>query len=127
VDSLRIRLVGTGWVREWTLLGTTRCKSGPLVIWTNTSGETSAGTVKLGKAIEKPCSDVLAHTMEMCKGILLYQWYLATKDNHESWGMCTTSIKCKTVMIVMLTVMSSIEPHTIRETWVGMVGLLGVC
>jgi hypothetical protein len=97
------------------------------VIWTNTSGETSAGTVKLGEAIKKPCSDVLAHTMEMCKGILLYQWYLSTKDNHESWGMCTTSIKCKTVMIVMLMVMSSIEPHKIRETWVGMVGLLGVC
>jgi hypothetical protein len=29
-------------------------------------------------------------------------------------------------MIVVLMVMSGMDPHTIRETWVGMVGLLGV-
>jgi hypothetical protein len=40
------------------------------VIWTDTSGETSTGTIKLGKAIEKPCSDVLAHNPKVCKGIL---------------------------------------------------------
>jgi hypothetical protein len=65
VDSLWICLVGNEWVKEWTPLRTTRCKMGPLVIWANTFGETSAGTVKLGEAIEKPYSDVLAHTPEV--------------------------------------------------------------
>jgi hypothetical protein len=51
---------------------------------------------------------------------------LATKDNHDSWGMCTTSAKCKTVMTAMLTIMSGMDPHTITETWIGMVGMLGV-
>jgi hypothetical protein len=46
VDSLGIRLVGNEWVREWTLLRTTRCKRGLLVIWTDTSGETSVGTLQ---------------------------------------------------------------------------------
>jgi hypothetical protein len=74
VDSLRIRMVGNEWVEEWTLLRTTQHKRGPLVILTDNSGETSAGTVKLGEAIEKYCSDVLAHTTKVCKGIPLDQW-----------------------------------------------------
>jgi hypothetical protein len=73
VDSLRIHPVGNELVKEWTLLRTTWCKKGPLVIWTDTSGETSAGTVKLGKAIEKPYNDVLAHTPKVCKDIPLDQ------------------------------------------------------
>jgi hypothetical protein len=32
VDSLWIRLVGNEWVKEWTLLRTTRHKRGPLVV-----------------------------------------------------------------------------------------------
>jgi hypothetical protein len=40
--------------------------------------------------------------------------------------MCTTSAECKTVMTTMLTVTSGMDPHTIRVTWVGMVGMLGV-
>jgi hypothetical protein len=39
--------------------------------------------------------------------------------------MCITSAECRTVMIVMLTVMSGMDPHTIRVTWIGMVGMLG--
>jgi hypothetical protein len=74
VDSLWIHLVGNEWVREWTLLRTTRHKTGPLVIWTDTSSETSVGTIKLGEAIGKPCSDVLAHTLKVCKGIPSDQW-----------------------------------------------------
>jgi hypothetical protein len=54
---------------EWTLQRTIRRKRGPLVICTDTFGETSVGMVKLGEAIEKPCSDVLTHTPEVCKGI----------------------------------------------------------
>jgi hypothetical protein len=33
--------------------------------------------------------------------------------------MCATSIECKTVMIVMLTVKSGMDPHMISETWDG--------
>jgi hypothetical protein len=46
VNSLGIRLDGNEWVREWTLLRTTRRKRGPLVIWTDTSGETLVGTLQ---------------------------------------------------------------------------------
>jgi hypothetical protein len=33
--------------------------------------------------------------------------------------MCTTSVECKTVIIVMLTVMSGMDPHMISGTWDG--------
>jgi hypothetical protein len=33
--------------------------------------------------------------------------------SHYSWGICTTSAECKTVMTVMLTVKSSMYPHMI--------------
>jgi hypothetical protein len=49
------------------------------VIWTDTSSETSVGTVKLGEAIEKLCSDSLAHTPEVCKGIPSDQWVLGNQ------------------------------------------------
>jgi hypothetical protein len=39
---------------------------------------------KLGKTIEQPCSDVLAHTPEVCKGTRLYNGYPATKDDCDS-------------------------------------------
>jgi hypothetical protein len=51
---------------------------------------------------------------------------LATKDNHDSWGMCTTSTEHRIVMTVVLLVMSDRDPHMIRVTWNGMVGMLGV-
>jgi hypothetical protein len=50
---------------------------------------------KLGKTIEQPCSDVLEHTPEVCKGGHLYNGYLASMDDHDSWGMCTTIAECK--------------------------------
>jgi hypothetical protein len=78
---------------------------------------------KLGKTIEQPCSDVLAHTPEVCKGTRLYNGYPAIKDDRDSWGMCTTSIECKTVIAVVLTVMSSMDPHMISGTQVGLVEL----
>jgi hypothetical protein len=68
---------------------------------------------KLGKAIEQSCSDVLAHTPEVCKGAHLYNGYLSSKDDHDSWETCTASAECKTVIIAMLTVMSSMDPHMI--------------
>jgi hypothetical protein len=42
-DRFMDRLVGNEWVREWTLPRTTWRKRGPLVIWTDTSDENSAG------------------------------------------------------------------------------------
>jgi hypothetical protein len=78
---------------------------------------------KLGKTIEQPYSDVLAHTPEVCNGTHLYNGYPAIKDDRDSWGMCTTSAEHKTVIIVMLTVMSGMDPHMISRTRVGLVGL----
>jgi hypothetical protein len=76
---------------------------------------------KLGKTIEQPCTDVLAHTLEMCKGTRLYNGYLATKDDRDSWATCTTSTECKTVITAVLTVMSGMDPHMISGTRVGLV------
>jgi hypothetical protein len=43
-----------------------------------------------------------------------------SKDNHNSWGTCTTSAEYKTVIIVMLMVMSGMDPHMISRNlgWV---------
>jgi hypothetical protein len=76
---------------------------------------------KLGKTIEQHCSEVLAHTPEVCKGTHLYNGYPAIKDDRDSWGTCTTSAECKTVITVVLTVMSGMDPHMISGTWVGLV------
>jgi hypothetical protein len=78
---------------------------------------------KLGKTIKQPCSDVLAHTPEVCKGTHLYNGYSAINDDCDSWGMCTTSAKCKTVITAVLTVMSGMDPHMISGTQVGLVEL----
>jgi hypothetical protein len=78
---------------------------------------------KLGKTIEQPCSDVLAHTPEVCKGTRLYNGYSAVKDNSDSWGMCTTSAECKTVITAVLTIISGMDPHMISGTWVGLAEL----
>jgi hypothetical protein len=52
-----------------------------------------------------------------------------SKDNHDSWGMCTTSAECKTILIVVLTVMSGMDPYMISgnlgwiffKSWLGCV------
>jgi hypothetical protein len=50
-----------------------------------------------------------------------------SEDNHDSWVTCTTSAECKTVITVVLTVMSGMDPHMIcwNLRWVrfGLVGL----
>ncbi len=78
---------------------------------------------KLGETIEQPFSDVLQHTPEVCKGTHLCNEYPANKDDHDSWGMCTASAECKTVITAMLTVMSGMDPHMISGTRVGLVEL----
>jgi hypothetical protein len=55
-----------------------------------------------------------------------------SKDNHDSWGTCTTSVECKTVITVVLKVMSDIDPHMISgnlgwvfvKSWLGCVGFI---
>jgi hypothetical protein len=50
-----------------------------------------------------------------------------SEDNHDLWVTCTTSAECKTVITVVLTVMSGMDPHMIsgnpRFGWVGLVDL----
>jgi hypothetical protein len=36
-----------------------------------------------------------------------------SKDNHDSWVTCTTSVECKTIIIAVLMVMSGMDPHMI--------------
>jgi hypothetical protein len=78
---------------------------------------------KLGKTIKQPCSDVLVHTPELCKGTHLYNEYPTIKDDRDSWGMSTTSAERKTVITVVLTVMRVMDPHMISRTRVGLVGI----
>jgi hypothetical protein len=53
----------------------------------------------------------------------LYNRYPASKNDHDSWGICTTSAESQTVMTVVLTIMSGIDPHIISGTWVELVWL----
>jgi hypothetical protein len=57
----------------------------------------------------------------VCKGILHHiNECLVNKDNHDSWGMCKTSIECRAVMTAVLMVMSDMDPHTITGlVWLG--------
>jgi hypothetical protein len=55
----------------------------------------------------------LAHTLEVCKSAHRYNEYSASKDNHDLWRTCTTVVECKTVITVVLTVMSGMNPHMI--------------
>jgi hypothetical protein len=50
-----------------------------------------------------------------------------SKDNHDSWGTCTISAECKTVITVVLTVMSGIDPHMISGNlgWVFVMSWFG--
>jgi hypothetical protein len=59
----------------------------------------------------------------VCKGTHLYNGYLAIKDDRDSWGMCTTSAECKTVITTIIMVMSDMDPNMISGTQVGLVGL----
>jgi hypothetical protein len=59
----------------------------------------------------------------VCRGTRLYNGYPAIKDDGDSWGNCTTSAECKTVLTAMLTVMSGMDPHMISGTRAGLVEL----
>jgi hypothetical protein len=76
---------------------------------------------KLDETIEQSCSDFLAHSL--VRVLIDTMSIQLSKDNHDSWVTCTTSAECKTVIIAVLTVMSSMDPHMIsgnpRFGWVG--------
>jgi hypothetical protein len=52
-----------------------------------------------------------------------------SKDNHDSWGTCTISIECKTIITAVLKVMSGMDLHMISgnlgwvfaKSWLGCV------
>jgi hypothetical protein len=50
-----------------------------------------------------------------------------SKDNHDSWGTCTTSAECKTIITIVLMVMSGMDPHMISGNlgWVFVKSWLG--
>jgi hypothetical protein len=50
-----------------------------------------------------------------------------SKDNHDTWGTCTTYAKCKTVITAALMVMSGMDPHMISGNlgWVFVKSWLG--
>jgi hypothetical protein len=50
-----------------------------------------------------------------------------SKDNHDSWGTCTTYAECKTVITAALMVMSGMDPHMISGNlgWVFVKSWLG--
>jgi hypothetical protein len=50
----------------------------------------------------------------MCVRVLIGTMSIRlSKDNHDSWGTCTTSVECKIVITAVLTVMSGLDPHMI--------------
>jgi hypothetical protein len=52
-----------------------------------------------------------------------------SKDNHDSWVACTTSVECKTIITAVLTVMSDMNSHMISGHMVMGSGyvLVGLC
>jgi hypothetical protein len=79
----------------------------------------------------KPLNNLVAiswHTPQKCISMLIGTTSIQlSKDNHDSWGMCITSAECKTVIIVVLTVMSGMDPHMISGNlgWVFVKSWLG--
>jgi hypothetical protein len=54
------------------------------------------------------------HTPWKCVRVLIGTTSIRlSEDDHDSWVTCTTSAECKTVIIVVLTVMSGMDPHMI--------------
>jgi hypothetical protein len=49
------------------------------------------------------------------------------KDNYDSWGICITSVECKTVITAVFMVMRGMDPHMISGNlgWVFVKSWLG--
>jgi hypothetical protein len=65
------------------------------------------------------------HTPWKCVGVLVGTTSIRLfEDNHDSWVTCTTSAECKTIITVVLAVMSGMDPHMISGNtgfWFGWV------
>jgi hypothetical protein len=65
----------------------------------------------------KPLNNLVViywHTPWKCVRVLLGTMSIRlSEDNHNSWVTCTTSAQCKTVIAVVHTVMSGMDPHMI--------------
>jgi hypothetical protein len=50
-----------------------------------------------------------------------------SKDNHDSWGTCTTSAECKTVITAVFMVIKGMDPHMISGNlgWIFVKSRLG--
>jgi hypothetical protein len=61
------------------------------------------------------------HTPWKCVRVLVGTTSIQlSEDNHDSWVTCTTFAECKTVITVMLTVMSCMDAHMISgNPWFG--------
>jgi hypothetical protein len=68
------------------------------------------------------------HTPWKCVRVLIGTTSIRlSKNNHDSWVTCTTSLECKTIITAMLMLMSGMDPHMISETlgWVMVMLWLG--
>jgi hypothetical protein len=68
---------------------------------------------KLDETIEQSYSDFLGHTLEVLRVLVGTTSIWLSKDNHDSWVTCTSSTECKTIITVVLTVMSVMDPRMI--------------
>jgi hypothetical protein len=52
-----------------------------------------------------------------------------SKDDHDSWVMCTTSVECKPIITAALMIMSGMDPHMISGNlgWVIVKSWVGLC
>jgi hypothetical protein len=56
------------------------------------------------------------HTPQKCVRVLIGTMSIQlSKDNYDSWGTCTTSAECKTIITAVLMVMSGMDSHMISE------------
>jgi hypothetical protein len=70
------------------------------------------------------------HTPWKCVRVLVGTMSIRlSENNQDSWVTCTTSAECKTVITVVLTVMSGMDPHMISgNTGIGNGDVLvGLC
>jgi hypothetical protein len=67
------------------------------------------------------------HTPWKCVRVLIGTMSIRlSEDNHDSWVTCTTSAECKTVLTVVLTVISGMDPHMISGNLGFGFGLVGL-
>jgi hypothetical protein len=80
----------------------------------DTGGETLVSTLQ---SYMKPLNNLVVisyHTPRKCVRVLISIMSISlSKDNNDSWGTCTTSVECRTVITAVLMVMSGMDPHMI--------------